>query len=328
MDQDAQQVAHDAGLRYVSDSAPGIRRVRQGRGFAYVNSEGRRLHDEAELRRIKSLAVPPAYQNVWICAHHNGHIQATAVDARGRKQYRYHPKWREVRDETKFHRLIGFGQSLPRARRSIETDLALEGLPREKVLAAVVRLLEETTIRVGNDEYAKTNDSYGLTTMQNRHAKVQGASVRFNFTGKSGIKHAVALRDRRLAKIIRACQDLPGQDLFAYVDEDRTTHTVSSHDVNEYIRDISGGDFTAKDFRTWVGSLECLAHLCEHEPVETLAERKHVLNEAVSHVARHLGNTPAVARKSYIHPAIVTVFLNDGRIKQNSLLAFLKANEV
>lgn len=324
MNQDGPQAAREAGLRYVSDEIPGIRRVRRGKAFSYLGSDGRPITNEAELRRIKSIAVPPAYEHVWICPHANGHIQATALDARGRKQYRYHPKWREARDETKFHRMTDFAQALPRIRKRVERDLGTPGLPREKVLAAVVRLLEETTIRVGNSEYARDNDSYGLTTMRNRHAEIDGATVRFSFKGKSGIKHAVTLRDRKLVKIIRACQDLPGQELFEYVDADGAPHSITSADVNGYIRDISDGDFTAKDFRTWVGSTECLAILCKQKPVERPSERKHTLNDVIAQVAKRLGNTSAVARKSYIHPAIITAFLAEGQIARQNLRTFLK----
>lgn len=316
MNQDQTQVAREAGLRYVSDEMPGIRRLRKGKGFAYVDARGSAITDEAELRRIKAIGVPPAYENVWICPLENGHLQATATDARGRKQYRYHKRWREMRDETKYHRMIQFARALPSIRARIEHDLALAGMPREKVLAAVVRLLEETTIRVGNEEYAKENDSYGLTTMLNKHAKVEGANVRFSFKGKSGVKHAIALRDKPLSKIIRACQDIPGQELFGYVDEDGTPHDVTSADVNDYIREISRGDFTAKDFRTWVGTVQCALLLAEHEYVETQSERKRRLNDVVAQVAKRLGNTPAVAKKSYIHPEIIAAYTEEGTIGQ------------
>ncbi len=308
------EVARQAGLRYVSDELPGIRRVANGKHFAYFDPHGKPIADEGELQRIRSLAVPPAYTDVWICPIPNGHIQATGRDARGRKQYRYHSKWREVRDETKYHRMLDFAAALPRIRARVTADLARRGLPREKVMAAVVQLLETTTIRVGNDEYARDNDSYGLTTMLSRHAKVQGDTVRFSFKGKSGVKHAVSLRDRRLARIVRACQDLPGQELFAYVDEDGVTRDVSSAEVNEYIREISGGDFTAKDFRTWVGTVQCGLILAASEPAETQAERKRQLVEAIKQVAERLGNTPAVCKKSYIHPEILEAYTEEGVI--------------
>lgn len=316
MDQDPTHVARSAGLRYVSDEMPGIRRIRKGKAFVYQASDGKTITDEAELKRIKAIGVPPAYENVWICPVPNGHLQATATDARGRKQYRYHKKWREVRDETKYHRMIDFAEALPKIRARVDHDLALPGMPHDKVLAAVVRLLEETTIRVGNEEYAKENDSYGLTTMLNKHAKVDGANVRFSFKGKSGVKHAIALRDKPLAKIIRACKDIPGQELFAYIDDDGTPRDVTSSDVNDYIKEISGGDFTAKDFRTWVGTVQCALLLAEHEFVETQSERKRRLNDVVKHVSQRLGNTPAVAKKSYIHPEIIAAYTEDGTIGQ------------
>ncbi len=316
MNENPAGIARAAGLRYVNDEQPGIRRVRKGKSFAYLTAEGKPITNDAELRRIKAIGVPPAYERVWICPHANGHLQATAFDARGRKQYRYHKKWREVRDETKYHRMIDFAAALPKIRERVEHDLALPGMQRNKVLAAVVRLLEETTIRVGNEEYAKENDSYGLTTMLNKHARVDGANVRFSFKGKSGVRHTIALRDKPLAKIIRACQDIPGQELFSYVDADGTPRDVTSSDVNDYIREVSGGDFTAKDFRTWVGTVQAALLLAEHEYVETQSERKRRLNDVVKAVAERLGNTPAVAKKSYIHPEIIAAYTEDGTIGQ------------
>jgi DNA topoisomerase-1 len=333
--------AREAGLRYVSDAMPGIRRVAKGASFAYVDPRGKRINDAGELARIRSLAVPPAYKDVWICPLPTGHLQATGRDARGRKQYRYHPKWREIRDETKYHRMLEFAAALPRIRESLATHLKLAGMPREKVLAAVVRLLAETTIRVGNDEYARDNDSYGLTTMRNEHAAVRGDTVRFTFNGKSGVKHAVSLQDKRLAKIVRACQDIEGQELFAYFDDAGDPHDVTSRDVNEYIREISGGDFTAKDFRTWVGSVQCALLLSESALAETQADRKKTLVDAITQVAQRLGNTPAVCKKSYIHPEILEAYAEDGtlgrtgsakaanglRPEEHFVVAFLKRRE-
>src|SRR5436190_1573116 len=250
-----QEAARAAGLRYVSDALPGIRRKQAGRGFTYVGPDGDRISDRASLARIKSLAVPPAWTDVWICPDPRGHIQATGRDARGRKQYRYHARWRAVRDETKYDRMIAFGEALPRIRRRTEMDLRRPGLPREKVLAAVVRLLEVTRIRVGNEEYARTNRSYGLTTLLDRHVTVAGPTLRFSFRGKSGVRHQVDLTDRRLAAIVKRCRDLPGQELFQYVDDDGRQHTIDSADVNDYLRQLSGADFTAKDFRTWAGTV-------------------------------------------------------------------------
>src|SRR3954454_18988689 len=249
------QSAADAGLRYVSDTGPGIRRKRSGTGYSYIGPDGKRITDQKTLERIRKLAVPPAYTDVWICPSPNGHLQATGRDARGRKQYRYHPKWREVRDETKFGRMVVFSEVLPKIRARVDTDLARPGLPREKVLATVVRLLEATSIRVGNDEYARTNGSYGLTTLRNKHVEISGGSVQFRFRGKSGKVHDVKLQDRRLARVIQQCHDLPGHELFEYVDEDGAVRRIASEDVNEYLKEISGQDFTAKEFRTWTATV-------------------------------------------------------------------------
>jgi DNA topoisomerase-1 len=297
---------------------PGIRRERRGKAFSYIGTDGKPIRDKDELERIRSLAVPPAYGDVWICPHPLGHLQATGIDARGRKQYRYHPKWREIRDETKYHRMLDFAKVLPRIRETVDSHLRTQGLNRDRVLAAVVRLLEETTIRVGNEEYAQENDSYGLTTMRNKHARVKGGTIRFTFKGKSGVKHAIELRDRSLGKIIRACQDLPGQDLFEYLDDEGNVHAINSSDVNEYIKTISGGDFTAKDFRTWVGTVQCALLLADREPATAQSERKRTLNEVIAQVAKRLGNTPAVCRKSYIHPEIIAAYTEDGTIGQKA----------
>lgn len=310
---DPVESAKAARLRYVTDEMPGIRREKQGEHFAYFAVDGSKVEDEKELARIKALAVPPAYSEVWICPIANGHIQATARDARGRKQYRYHKRWRETRDENKYDRMIAFAQNLPKMRKRIESDLGLPGLPREKVLATIVQLLETTAIRVGNDEYARENNSFGLTTLRNKHAKVEGSTVRFSFRGKSGVRHALDLRDRRLAKIVRQCQDLPGQQLFEYLEDDGTTRAIDSSDVNEYIRDLSGEDFSAKDFRTWVGTVTC-AMLLASDPAdeETPTDRKQRVIAAIKDVAKRLGNTPAICRKCYVHPAIVEAYLEAG----------------
>ncbi len=306
--------AKAARLRYVSDEMPGIRREKRGAHFAYYAPDGSKIDDEKELTRIRALAVPPAYADVWICPIANGHIQATARDARGRKQYRYHKRWRETRDENKYERMIAFAQSLPKVRKRIEADLALPGLPREKVLATIVQLLETTAIRVGNDEYAKGNNSFGLTTLRNKHAKIEGSTVRFSFRGKSGVRHALDLRDRRLAKIVRQCQDLPGQQLFEYLEDDGTPRAIDSSDVNEYIRDISGEEFSAKDFRTWVGTVTCANLLAQEVAQETQSDRKQRVASVIKDVAKRLGNTPAICRKCYVHPAIVDAFLEQGRL--------------
>jgi DNA topoisomerase-1 len=297
--------AQAAGLRYVTDASPGIRRKRAGSGFRYVDVDGRTVRDPATLARIRSLAVPPAYTDVWICPSPNGHIQATGRDARGRKQYRYHPKWRQVRDETKFGRMLAFSAALPRLRRRVEKDLARAGLPREKVLATVVRLLECTGIRVGNEEYAKANRSFGLTTLRDRHVEISGATLSFEFRGKSGKVHQVDLNDRRLARIVARCQAVPGAELFQYLDEEGKRVAIGSGDVNDYLRAITGEEFTAKDFRTWAGTLQAVAALEEVGPAASKREAKAAILEAIDRVADHLNNTRAVCRKYYIHPAVL-----------------------
>jgi DNA topoisomerase-1 len=301
--------ARAAGLRYLHDDRPGIRRLRAGKGFRYVGPDGRTVRDRNELRRIRALAIPPAWTDVWICPAADGHLQATGRDARGRKQHRYHPRWREVRDETKYGRMVAFAAALPALRRKVETDMALPGLPREKVLATVVRLLETTLIRVGNEEYARQNGSVGLTTMRDRHAEIDGSTLRFQFRGKSGVRHTVEVQDRRLARIVRQCQDLPGQELFQYADADGELRAVDSADVNEYLREASGGDFTAKDFRTWAGTVLAAQALQELEAFDSEAQAKRNLVRAVEAVAKRLGNTPSVCRKCYIHPAVTEAYL-------------------
>lgn len=306
--------AKAAGLRYVSDDMPGITRVRRSRGFAYFAPDGKQIHDEKELRRIRGIAVPPAYTDVWICPLPNGHIQATARDKRRRKQYRYHKLFREIRDETKYDRMIAFAEALPNIRKRLKTDLGHKGLLREKVLATVVELLEATGVRVGNEEYAKANSSFGLTTLRTRHAKIKGATVRFSFRGKSGVRHAVDLHNRALAKTIAQCQDLPGQRLFQYVDDAGTTRDIESSDVNEYIRGIAGADFSAKDFRTWAGTVTCTKLLAESAALENQSERKIRVTEVIKEVAACLRNTPAVCRKCYIHPDILNAYMERGSL--------------
>ncbi len=305
---DAIDAAEAAGLRYVSDTMPGIRRKKSGSGFSYVAPDGTTIKDPSQLARIKALAIPPAYTDVWICPSPNGHIQATGRDARGRKQYRYHPKWRESRDETKFGRILAFSESLPRLRRRVEEDLSRPGLPREKVLATVVSLLDCTGIRVGNDEYAKSNRSYGLTTLQDRHVEISGSRIRFEFRGKSGKSHKVALSDRRLARIVQRCQEIPGEDLFQYLDDDGVRQTISSGDVNDYLREISGQDFTAKDFRTWSGTKLAVAALTEIGECTTQRQAKSNILRAIDQVAEQLNNTRAVCRKYYVHPSVFQVY--------------------
>jgi DNA topoisomerase-1 len=307
---DPVESARAAGLRYVSDQAPGIRRRRAGKGFVYFGPDGRRLRDSEELARIKRLVIPPAWRQVWICPSANGHIQASARDAKGRKQYRYHARWRQVRDETKYTRMIAFAQALPRIREVVQRDLARPGLSREKVLAAVVRLLEVTQIRVGNLEYARDNGSYGLTTLREHHVDVNGHTLRFRFRGKSGKEHAVDLADRRLARIVKQCQELPGQELFQYVDDDGGRRSIDSADVNAYLREISGDDFTAKEFRTWAGTVLAALALQELEKFDSATQAKRNVVRAIEAVAKVLGNTPAVSRKCYVHPAILDAYMD------------------
>jgi DNA topoisomerase-1 len=306
--------AQAAGLRHVSDAQPGIRRLRSGRGFRYVGVDGQAIREPAELRRFRSLAIPPAWTEVWICPSPRGHVQATGRDAKGRKQYRYHPVWQAVRDETKYSRLIAFAEALPALRTRVAEDLARPGLPRAKVLATIVDLLETSYIRVGNDEYARTNGSYGLTTLESTHVKVEGCTVRFQFRGKSGKEHVVNIRDRRVARIIRRCQSLPGQILFQYQEEAGELRTVDSEDVNEYLREIAGADFTAKDFRTWAGTVLAAATLARAEPPHSEAEAKREVAGAIKEVAARLGTTPAVCRRAYVHPAILQAY-QDGTLR-------------
>jgi DNA topoisomerase-1 len=303
-------VARAASLRYVSDERPGVVRRRSGKGFVYLSPNGAAIKDPSELKRIRSLAIPPAWTDVWICTDSNGHLQATGRDAKGRKQHRYHPRWREIRDATKYHRMIAFAATLPRIREQVQRDLSLPGLPREKVLATVVRLLEVTAIRVGNEEYARSNGSFGLATLKNRHVDVRGSKIRFQFRGKSGVQHAVDLRDERLAKIIKRCQDLPGYELFQYIGEDGELNTIDANDVNGYLKQIAGDEFTTKDFRTWNGTVLAAAALRELKAPEGAAKSqlKRNIVQAVETVARRLGNTKAVCRRCYIHPAIIQAY--------------------
>jgi DNA topoisomerase-1 len=310
---DPAKSAAAAGLRYVSDTAPGVRRLARGDSFRYVDAQGRPVRDRATLARIRSLAIPPAYTDVWICPDPRGHIQATGRDARGRKQYRYHPKWRAVRDETKFERMVAFSEALPRIRARVERDLALPGLPREKVLATVVRLLESTCIRVGNDEYAKANRSFGLTTLRDRHVEIEGSTIRFEFRGKSGKTHSCDVTDARLARIVRRCQAIPGEELFQYIDADGGHQTIGSGDVNDYIREIAGDEFTAKDFRTWAGTVLAFAALAEIGAASDGKAAKSNVLQAVDRVAAQLNNTRAVCRKYYVHPAVLEAY-ESGRL--------------
>jgi DNA topoisomerase-1 len=307
---DPVESAKIAGLRYVMDDLPGIRRRRNGKGFLYVGVDGKILRDADILGRIKSLVIPPAWSDVWICPISNGHLQATGRDARARKQHRYHPKWKEVRDETKFGRMLAFGKAMPLIRERVEKDLALPGLPREKVLATVVRLLETTLIRVGNEEYAKSNKSYGLTTMRDHHVEISGSALRFQFRGKSGKQVSVKIHDRRLAKIVKRCQDIPGYELFQYIDDDGQIRTIDSADVNGYLREITEQDFTAKDFRTWSATVLAALAFDEFESFDSQTQAKKNVVRAIENVAKRLENTPTICRKCYIHPAIIEGYLD------------------
>jgi DNA topoisomerase I len=301
--------ARAAGLRHVTDASAGLRRHRAGKNFTYTDAAGRRVRDPTTLRRIRALAIPPAWTDVWICPTEHGHVQATGRDARGRKQYRYHPRWRAVRDETKYARVLAFARALPTIRARVDADLARPGLPREKVLATVVRLLETTLIRVGNEEYARANKSFGLTTLRDGHVDVAGARLRFSFRGKAGKPHAVDVTDPRVARIVRRCRELPGCELFQYVDDGGAHRTVDSGDVNLYLREISGEDFTAKDFRTWAGTVLAALALRECAGFDSATQaRKNVLR-AIERVARQLGNTASICRKSYVHPLVIDAYL-------------------
>ena len=308
------EAAEEAGLSYVSDDRPGYTRKARNGEFEYLDTQGKRIRDEQRLLRIKRLAIPPAWTNVWICPSPTGHIQATGRDVRRRKQYRYHERWRELRDENKFDRLAAFAKALPKIRRRIAKDLKLRGLPREKVLATVVRLLERTFIRIGNEEYARENKSFGLTTIKNRHVSVRGPHLCFRFRGKSGRQHEVDMTDRRIAKIVSKCQDLPGQDLFQYVSDDGEPRNVTSQDVNDYLREITNENFSAKDFRTWAGTVLAAIALTAQSEFETKKQAKANLKTAICAVARLLANTPAVCRKCYVHPAILEAYLTRTQI--------------
>ncbi len=307
---DAVKTAVSAGLRYVSDQSPGIKREKRGTGFRYLSVNGKAVADAPTLGRIKRLAIPPAWSEVWICPEANGHIQATGRDQRRRKQYRYHPDWRAVRDESKYERMIAFGRALPRIRREVNQHLRERGLGRNKVLAAMVRLLETTLIRIGNEEYAKANRSFGLSTMRDRHVSIERSTLHFEFRGKSGKNHEIDLKDPRLAEIVRRTQDLPGQDLFQYLDDQGQTQRVTSDDVNAYLREIAGSEFSAKDFRTWAGTVLAAVALRQFERFDTKAQAKKNLVAAIENVAERLGNTPAVCRKCYVHPVILDSYLD------------------
>ncbi len=306
---DPAESAKAAGLRYVSDAKPGLKRLKRGKSFRYTTADGGAVRDAEVLGRIKSLVIPPAWVDVWISPWSNGHLQATGRDVKGRKQSRYHPRWREVRDETKYERMSHFADALPTIRERVRQDLGLPGLPRKKVLATIVSLMEATLIRVGNEEYARENKSYGLTTMRNKHVEVEGSKITFTFQGKSRVHHTIDLEDRRLAKIIKRCEEIPGYELFQYLDHEGDPHSIDSSDVNEYLREISGEHFTAKDFRTWAGSVLACVTLKELGPFETATEGKRKVGGAMEAVGEGRGKTPSVCRKCYVHPAVLEAYL-------------------
>lgn len=312
--------AKEAGLRYVHSDEPGYTRVKKGKGFQFLDEKRNLIHDDEEISRLKKLAIPPAYVDVWICKDPLGHLQFVALDVRGRKQYRYHKQWSDVRSGSKFKRMLKFAKSLPRIRRKTSADLRKSGLPREKVLAAVVRLLERTLIRVGNEQYAQSNESYGLSTFKNEHVKVESEEITFRFKGKSNVKHHIRLRDRALASIVKTCRKLPGSALFQYVDENEETHAIHSQDVNEYLQEITNCSYTAKDFRTWAATLLAAKAFAksrkETESFRSVSETKKKLNEAIDQVAEKLGNTRNICRNSYIHPSLIQRFLEGKSIPE------------
>ncbi|MBV8890583.1 MAG: DNA topoisomerase IB [Acidobacteria bacterium] len=315
---DPELAAKHAQLRHVDDAAPGITRHKARNGFDYRSPAGALVREVDTLKRIRSLAIPPAWTNVWISPDPNGHLQATGRDGRGRKQYRYHPRWREVRDEAKYSKLLIFSRALPKLRARVEDDLKRPGLPRDRVLAAIVRLMDMTLFRIGNNEYAKENKSFGLTTLRNRHVAIEGSRIHISFRGKHGKHHESDLNDRRLARIIKHCRDLPGYELFQYLDDNGDRHAIGSAEVNDYLREVTGEEITAKDFRTWAGTKLAAEALQQFELFDTEAERKKAVLRAVEKVAKHLGNTPAICRSCYIHPAVLDGYLDGSLLKSLS----------
>jgi DNA topoisomerase-1 len=307
---DPEKSAEVADLCYVSDLSPGIKREKSGKRFIYIDIDGNKITDRKELKRIKSLIIPPAWKDVWICNDPNGHLQATGRDSKGRKQYRYHFRWQEIRNELKFDKMLAFGQVLPKIRQKTREDLALPGLPREKVLALVISIMEESLVRIGNPEYARENSTFGLTTMKNNHVKVENFNIKFKFRGKSGKYHEIKLRNPKLAKLIKRCQDLPGYDLFEYLDDEGNPHSISSTDINKYICDITNQNFTAKDYRTWGGSVYAMKVLQDFSEFDNETEAKKNITMAIKLIAKKLGNTTAVCKKYYIHPAVTEAYLN------------------
>ncbi len=316
------KIAKQAGLRYEIPGGPGVRRKKAGKGFTYVHENGRPVRDRRRLKRILSLVIPPAWTSVWISPREDAHIQAAGRDARGRKQYRYHPGYRQIKDEIKFHKLLAFGRSLPRIRAAVKRDLKVEGLPKRKILATVVSLLQTTSVRVGNDEYAKQNGSFGLTTLRNRHVKVNGSQIKFHFRGKSGVEHTIEVSDQRLARVVRSCQCIPGHELFCYKDEEGQVHSIGSGDVNEYLRELTGADITAKDFRTWNGSCLAIVNLAARARASEKTTVKAVV-EAIKNVAASLGNRPATCKKFYVHPAVLDAYQSGELSKRIDSLSLL-----
>lgn len=326
IDKDYEKSALLADLLYVSDSDEGIVRNKKGTGFAYTY-KGKPVKDEAVLKRIKSLVIPPAWTNVWICTKPSGHIQVTGTDARGRKQYRYHPQWQTLRNETKFHRLYEFGKLLPSVRLKVEEDLARKELGEEKVLATVVSLMERTYIRIGSDDYEKLYGSYGLTTLKDGHVKVSGGTVKFSFKGKKGVEHSITLQNKKLAKLVQHCKDIPGKELFQYYDADGKRHSIDSGMVNRYIKEASGGDFTAKDFRTWAGTINLLRAFCGMDEPETDGDRKKNIVAALDDVSKQLGNTRTVCKKYYVHPGIIKLYEEKSLSKYTKELDAIEKND-
>ncbi len=309
---DYEEIARHEGLRYVSDNKPGFTRKKHNKKFDYFDLKGKKITSEKEIKRINSIGIPPAYHDVWICPDANGHIQATALDDKGRKQYRYHAQWRSALDESKFEHILHFGESLPAIRKCVEEHMKLSGMPREKVMATVINLLEKTFIRVGNSEYAKSNNSYGLTTLRKKHIEIDGANLKFRFKGKSGKEWNLSMHDKRIAAIVKRCAEIPGHELFKYIDGNGDIHDVTSQNVNDYLKEVSNNDFTAKDFRTWSGTVLAAIALNEFEHYDSGAQAKKNVVKAIEKVAKQLGNTPAICRKCYIHPEIINSYLDNG----------------
>jgi DNA topoisomerase I len=322
---DPAKSAQAVRLVYVNDAQPGIVRVKKGKSFRYLKNK-KPVKDKEALQRIKKLVIPPAWENVWICQFENGHLQATGTDVKARKQYKYHPLWNTLRNHTKFYRLLEFGKILPTIRTQLEKDLARQGLPVEKIMATVVSLLERTNIRVGNNFYEKLYGSYGLSTLKDKHVKIEGATIRFSFKGKKGVHHDISLKSKRLANIVKQCRDIPGQELFQYYDENGQRHAIDSGMVNEYIKKIAGDEFTAKDFRTWAGTVQAILAFKELGLFKTKTEAKRKVVQALDKVAEQLGNTRTVSKKYYVHPVIVSLYESNSLQKYISKLNAIESD--